>query len=209
MVVQGFSSHASVSTLSRAAPRAAVIVFGSGSLERAPGATERADFAVRTASGTFADANKNFRFDKEAEKQAVYNIGAAVTKQLEGGTPEKKDDEKEAKDAKKGDKKDDKDAKKDAKPELRAFVLADADALTDFVMAEVVANQVLYLDAVRWLIGEESVAGVPNTEEDQKIQHTKQQDLAWFYSMIFGAPALVLGLGVWGSRRSRAKGGRR
>jgi gliding motility-associatede transport system auxiliary component len=76
-------------------------------------------------------------------------------------------------------------------------------------MAEVLANQVLYVDAVRWLIGEESFAGPPNTEEDKKIKHTKQEDLAWFYSSIFGAPALVLGLGVWVSRRSRAKGGRR
>jgi hypothetical protein len=206
MVVQSFSSHAAVSTLSRAAPRAAVIVFGSGSLERAPGASERADFAVRSPSGTFADANKNFRFDKDAERQSVYNIAAAVTKQLDGDQSEKKDDSSHTKKDGKDDKKD---AKKDGKPELRAFVLADADALTDFVMAEVVANQVLYVDAVRWLIGEESVAGLPNTEEDQKIQHTKQQDLAWFYSMIFGAPALVLGLGVWGSRRSRSKGGRR
>ena len=38
MVISTFSSHAAVSTLSRNAPRAAVIVFGSGSLERAPGA---------------------------------------------------------------------------------------------------------------------------------------------------------------------------
>jgi hypothetical protein len=76
-------------------------------------------------------------------------------------------------------------------------------------MAEVLANQVLFVDSVRWLVGEERFAGLPNTEEDQKIQHTKQEDLAWFYSSIFGAPALILGLGVWISRRSRQKGGRR
>ncbi|HEX6276539.1 MAG TPA: Gldg family protein [Polyangiaceae bacterium] len=201
MIVSSFSSHASVSTLSRNAPRAAVIVFGSGSLERAPGATERADFAIKSASGTFADTNRNFRFDKDSERQAVFNVGAAVTKQLGDAKDDKPDEKKdEKKDAK---------AKKEAKKELRAFVLADADALSDFVMAEVIANQVLFLDAVRWLIGEESVAGLPNTEEDKKIQHTKQEDLAWFYSSIFGAPALVMGVGVWISRRSRAKGGRR
>jgi hypothetical protein len=207
MIVSSFSSHASVSTLSRNAPRAAVIVFGSGSLERAPGATERADFAIKTASGTFADTNRNFRLDKDSERQAVFNIGAAVTKQLGDAKEEKKPDDKKP-DDKKPDDKAKKDEKKDAKKELRAFVLADADALSDFVMAEVIANQVMFLDAVRWLIGEESVAGLPNTEEDKKIQHTKQEDLAWFYSSIFGAPALVLGLGVWASRRSRAKGGR-
>jgi hypothetical protein len=203
MIVSSFSSHASVSTLSRNAPRAAVIVFGSGSLERAPGATERADFALKSASGTFADTNKNFRFDKDGERQAVYNIGAAVTKAL-GDSKDKEANKPEPKDPKAK-----KDAKKEPKNELRAFVLADADALSDFVMSEVLANQVLFVDAVRWLIGEESFAGVPNTEEDQKIQHTKQEDLVWFYSTIFGAPALVLGLGVWMSRRSRPKGARR
>jgi hypothetical protein len=200
MVVQSFSSHASVSTLSRNAPRAAIIVFGSGSLDKAPGATERADFAVRSPSGTFNDTNKNFRFDKDSEKQAVFNIAAAVTKTVGPAAPEPKKDEK------KDDKK--KDEKKNTN-ELRAFVLADADLLSDFVMAEVLANQVLFVDAVRWLVGEERFAGLPNTEEDQKIQHTKQEDLAWFYSSIFGAPALILGLGVWISRRSRQKGGRR
>ena len=203
MVISTFSSHAAVSTLSRNAPRAAVIVFGSGSLERAPGATERADFAVKSGGGTFADTNKNFRFDKDSERQATFNIGAAVTKTVGEAKPEQA----APKDAK--DPKAKKDAKKDAKNELRAFVLADADAFSDFVMAEVLANQVLYVDAIRWLIGEESFSGLPNTEEDQKIQHTKQEDLAWFYSSIFGAPALVLGLGVWISRRSRAKGARR
>jgi hypothetical protein len=204
MVVSSFSSHAAVSTLSRNAPRAAVIVFGAGSLERAPGAGERADFAVKAGSGTFADTNKNFRFDKDSERQATFNIAAAVTKTIGDPKNEKKEEPKDAKDPKAK-----KDAKKEAKNELRAFVLADADALSDFVMAEVLANQVLYVDAIRWLIGEESFSGVPNTEEDQKIQHTKQEDLAWFYSSIFGAPAVVLGLGVWISRRSRAKGVRR
>jgi hypothetical protein len=188
--------------LSRAAPRVAVYAFGSGSLERAPGATERVDFAVRSPSGTFADTNKNFHFDKDAERQAVYNIAAAVTKPV-------KDDKSEAKEEKKDAKKDDKkDAKKD-KNELRAFVLADADAVSDFILGGAAPNRYLFGDAINWLIGEESFAGQPTTEEDKPITHTKQEDLGWFYGSIFGAPALVLGLGVWVSRRSRAKGGRR
>jgi hypothetical protein len=86
---------------------------------------------------------------------------------------------------------------------MRAFVLADADAFSDFVMGEVMGNQILFVDAVRWLVGEESFSGPPNTEEDVRIQHTKQEDLVWFYASIFGAPGLVLAAGVFVSRRSR------
>jgi len=80
------------------------------------------------------------------------------------------------------------------------------------VMSNVIANQVLLLDAVRWLGGEESFAGEVTSEEDVRIEHTKQKDLVWFYATIFGAPALVLGLGLFyvrRSRRTRPRGGQR
>jgi hypothetical protein len=88
-------------------------------------------------------------------------------------------------------------------------VLADSDALGDFVMSQDPFNQYLFVDSMRWLVGEESVMGPPNTEEDQRIQHTKQQDLSWFYATIFGAPGIVLAAGLALGRRSRAKGGKR
>ena len=201
LVSQTFSSHASVSTLSKNTARAAVAFFGSGNLDKARGATQRMDFAVRSPSGTFADKNRNFQFDRDGEKQSTFNLAAAVT---EAEKPDAKDD--------KAEKKDDKNKGKDktSNPdEMRAFVIADADAVGDFVLAQDPWNQLLFIDSMRWLVGEESFAGPPNTEEDQRIQHTKQQDLSWFYATIFGAPGLVLALGVVVSRRSRAKGARR
>jgi hypothetical protein len=69
-------------------------------------------------------------------------------------------------------------------------------------------NRVLLLDAVRWLIGEESFAGEVSSEEDVRIEHTKEKDVYWFYSTILGAPALVLGLGLLFGRKSRSAGGR-
>jgi hypothetical protein len=188
-----FSSHASVSTLSRNAPRAAVVFFGSGSLDKLPGAQGKVDFTVRSSSGTFGDTNKNFRLDKDTEKSAVFNMAAAVTRPLAGAEPPKPDDKDKAKDA------------KDKKPEvkeMRAFVTADVDAFSDLVLTNVVYNQVLFVDAMRWLVGEESWSGQVNNEEDIRIEHTKQQDLAWFYATIFGVPGLVLSVGLLGRRRA-------
>lgn len=197
IVTQSFSSHASVSTLSQNAARAAVVMFGAGSLEKAPGSTAQTDFAVRASSGSFADKNRNYKFDSGLEKQTTFNVVAAVTGASKPGAEparETKDPQDVAKDKK--------DPQSDPN-EMRAIVAADSDAFGDFVLGEVVTNQILFVDSVRWLVGEQSVAGPPNTEEDKRISHTKQQDLSWFYATIFGAPGLVLASGLFISRRSR------
>ncbi len=189
-----FSSHASVSTLSRNSPRAAIVVFGSGSLDKPQNMAGKVDFAVRSPSSTFNDANRNYKLDKDSEKSQVYNIAAAVTKPVAGAPAEPpKPDDKKGKD------------KKPEIKEMRAFVIADVDAFSDLVLTNVIGNQILFVDAMRWLVGEESYTGQTNSEEDVLIQHTKQQDLAWFYSTIFGIPALVLAGGLF--MRRRALGG--
>lgn len=202
LISNSFSSHASVSTLSRNAPAAAIVFFGAGSLDRRHETTAKVDFAVRAPSGTFADANKNFVQDKDSEPVGPFNIAAAVSRPITNGasaTPAPGD--------KKADKKADK--KPEAK-EMRAFVVADSDAFADLVMSNVRGNQFFLADAVRWLVGEASFAGAETSEEDVHLESTKQQDLSWFYATIFGAPCLVLGLGVVISRRSRrARGAKR
>jgi hypothetical protein len=207
LVTQSFSSHASVSTLSRGATRSPVVVVGAGSLEKPRGSSAQVDFAVRAPSGTFADRNRNFEFDRTTEKQTTYNLGAAVTAPVgtappsDAGKPDEKNDDTNKKDNK------DKKSEKKSPREMRAFVLADSDLLSDFVIGRVVYNQILFVESVRWLVGEEALSGPPNTEEDERITHTKQQDLTRFYATIFGAPGLVLAAGLALSRRSRRQHG--
>jgi hypothetical protein len=179
-----FSSHASVSTLSRNASRAALIFARTGSLVAAPNTDLKVDMAVRAMGGTFADANQNYEFDKD-EKKDTYNLAAAVSKALPAP----------AADAEK------KDAA--APKEMRAFVVADADSVSDLLMSNFGPNRLLLMDAIRWLGGEDSFAGEVNDEEDVRIEHSKQKDLVWFYSTIVGVPALVLGLGLTVARRAR------
>ncbi|HEY3233998.1 MAG TPA: Gldg family protein [Polyangiaceae bacterium] len=201
-----FSSHASVSTVSRHSPRAAVVLAGAGSLESAPGSSAKVDFAMKSMSGTFADNNRNYRLDADAEKVSVFNLAAAVTMPISGGKPAPKPEGS----PKPGDKKQAAKPKEPMAPEMRAFVTSDSDGFSDLIMGSWITNQVFFVDAVRWLGEEESFTGAVNTEEDVRIEHTKQADLLWFYTTIYGAPALVLGLGIMLSRRARRDvGGKR
>jgi len=196
LISNRFSSHASVSTLSRNATRAAILFARTGSLVAAPNTDVKIDMAVRAMGGTFADANQNYEYDKD-EKKDTYNLVAAVSKAVPnapGQTPPAADAEK-----KDGEKKD---GAPEAK-EMRAFVIADADSMSDLLMSNFGPNRLLLMDAVRWLGGEDSFAGEVNDEEDVRIEHSKQKDLVWFYSTIVGMPALVLGLGLTVARRAR------
>jgi hypothetical protein len=85
---------------------------------------------------------------------------------------------------------------------MRAFVLADADALSDAAFGNE-PNIVLAADAIRWLGGEESFAGQLAPVEDARIEHTKEKDQLWFYGTIVLGPAAVLGLGIFVTRRAR------
>jgi len=92
---------------------------------------------------------------------------------------------------------------KGAKPEeeARALVLADSDALADELIVNR-ANTLLAVDFMRWLGGDERLAGTINNEEDVPVRHTRKQDVAWFYASVFAAPALVLGIGFTVRRRA-------
>jgi hypothetical protein len=88
------------------------------------------------------------------------------------------------------------------KKDARVFVIADSDWIGDEAI-KVPGNSVLALDVIHWLMGDETFSGQTSTEADVKITHTRKQDVAWFYSTIFLAPALVIGAGVMVTRKSR------
>jgi hypothetical protein len=78
--------------------------------------------------------------------------------------------------------------------------MADVDAVSDGVLNNM-GNAYLAVDTLRWLTGEEDIAGTVSTEEDVPIQHTREQDVAWFYATVFLGPALVLAVGFVATRR--------
>jgi hypothetical protein len=175
-----YSSHPSVSTVGRFGLRAPLVMFGAGHLvknDKGAVGIVNVDFTVHADPGTWNDINGNFEFDSKTELRAGYELGAAANKRNASAlAPE---------------------------DEARVFVLADSDAVGDFLLTRSVGNGYLVRDVARWLGGEESISGTISTEEDVPVTHTRKQDLYWFYSSIFAAPALVLVAGFLMTRRRR------
>jgi hypothetical protein len=161
------------------------VLFGAGFVEAVGQRPEgvRLDFPVHSHPSTWNDINGNFELDAPAEARKTYELAAAIGRPRppQGGKPV---------------------------PETRLMVLADSDALGDPVI-ENPGNAYLALDGMKWLLGDDLIIGEISSEEDAPIQHTRKQDVFWFYSTVFLAPALVLGAGFFATRRRGGRGRRR
>ncbi|MCL2823107.1 MAG: Gldg family protein [Polyangiaceae bacterium] len=184
-----FSSHASVSTLRKLGSRI-VLFSNAGAFEKAEAAVGKVDNAVMSLPGTWADLNGNYAFDEPVESKAVFNLAVAVTRPaILPVIDDPKPDSDEDGTGKASEKK---------PTEARVFLVGDSDVLSDALMgpSNVALNQQFGFDVLRWLGGEEAFAGVVETPDDVRIEHTKQKDKVYFYLTIFGVPALVLGIGL-------------
>ncbi len=94
----------------------------------------------------------------------------------------------------------------DSEHSFRVLALADATILTDLAIGNL-GNQQFIFDGVNWLVGAEALSGATESEEDVKIEHTKEDQALWFYATVLGVPVLVLVLGALHVRRRR-RGGR-
>lgn len=183
-----FSSHASVTTLSRN-PTRGVVVLGASYLSKDAQSDAKAEVAMRSFDSAFEDKNGDFQRNESEDKQE-FTLAMALTAAVDAALDPKPEPSGGT-------------AATSEKSEMRAFVVADADVMSDLLMPRVPGNPVLAFDALRWLIGEESLAGQIESEEDVRVEQTKQMNMAWFYSTVFGVPLAVLLGGVLVSRRGR------
>lgn len=186
-----FSSHASVTTLSRGGVRSGILLIESGHLEANDFMVEQGKEApkrtwvVRSMASAFVDLDGDREYDDGSEKRDRYNIAAAVEDEAGKGDKDKEED----------------------KAGMRAMVFADSEVFSDVLLRKVPLVQALVVDAVKWLGGEEDLAGETISEKDVLIEHTKSEDVVWFYLSLVGAPLIILGLGLTGVmwRRRRAQ----
>jgi hypothetical protein len=74
-------------------------------------------------------------------------------------------------------------------------VTSDASMFADLVVGNR-GNQVLIVDALNWLIGAEAFSGTTESEEDVRIEHTKEGQTSWFYLTVLAVPLAVVALGA-------------
>jgi hypothetical protein len=175
-----YSSHPSVTNLGQLGQRAPLILVNSGYFDELAQKPPEAqgDGSVRSQAETWNDLNGNFQFDAPAEQRRDYVLAWSGTRREPN--------------AKQGE-------------EARLLALADSEILSDAVLQNA-GNAYLALDGMKWVLGDEAISGAINSEVDVAIQHTRKQDVAWFYLTIFGMPALVLGAGFL---ITRGRGGRK
>jgi hypothetical protein len=89
----------------------------------------------------------------------------------------------------------------------RALVFSDSEIFSDAVLYNLVQNRALLADGARWLGRDEDLAGSTGSEADVRIVHTRAEQVAWFYTIIAGAPFLVLTGGLLGVRLRRRRRG--
>jgi len=83
----------------------------------------------------------------------------------------------------------------DDKP-WRAVVVGSVAAFSDPMLGAMRGNNMFLADAALWLVGDEGISGETESEEDVKIQHTRDEDVYWFYGTVFGVPLLVMLAGM-------------
>ena len=178
-----FSTHPSVTTLSRNSRTMAFIVSGAVALEDLKAGDGKRTVTIRSMADTWGDKDGNYAFDGDTEQRQTWNIAMAASGEAKGGG-------------------------EDAPDEWRVVVVSDATWASDLAMPldPNKANFQYVLDAVSWLGHDDALAGTVNSEEDVKIEHTKEGQGWVFYSTSGLVPLGLLGLGLIRLRMRRKRG---
>ena len=174
-----FSSHESVTTLSKNSAQANIIAPRSGSLKEAAEHAGKVTITLKGMPDWWSDLDGNYEFDKDMEKRGGLDLAAVAS----GPSSSEK--------------------------EWRAAIVSDASWATKTFIVDSAkyypANFVYLVDTLGWLTQDPALGGEVASEEDVKIQHTKEGEAFWFYGTSAMVPALVFMTGmVWvGARRRK------
>ncbi len=175
VVTDRFTTHPSVVTAGRQSGLGlGMHLVGPGSFswrDDIPGVVTES--VVESAVDSYIDRNGNFTFDRDTEEKGSYVFGVAVEGEAAAGAGED-----------------------GAEAGMRVLALADAEIFSDDMLVSWPFNETVLADAVRWLGDEEEFIGGIVSEEDVPVLHTREENVVWFYAIIFGAPAVLLALGL-------------
>lgn len=217
-----FYSHDATLTVLQAQDNVGMLFVEAGYLEEDSTATGvESRIIVEAISSSFADVNDNFTYDEGDETRFRYALAIGVEQDSLAAvaadpTASAVADSGAAAPADPGaaDVADSStvgiatDPTETGPQRWRALVFSDSEIFSDAVLYNLVQNRAILADGARWLGRDEDLAGTTESEADVRIVHTRAEQVAWFYTIIAGAPFLVLAgglLGVMLRRRSRGE----
>ncbi len=172
-----YTSHESVTQLSKRSAEAILITPTAGSISEAEGHPGKVTMTVKGMADWFHDLDGDYENDKEAEKRGGFELAAVASGPTSSGEA----------------------------TEWRAAVVADATLASNAFIRNP-ANAVYLIDTVAWLTADSALGGETESEEDVRIQHTKEDEGLWFYGTSALIPALVFVVGAMRVRRRSTKG---
>lgn len=195
VVTNKFSSHPSVTTLARNSKQVAMAFPGAVAIEQVPEPPGKVQTTIRSLQTAWKDLDGDLAFSAATEERKQWTLAVAVSGAAAGAAapPEPAPPAEGEKPA---------EPKAAASDEYRVVVVGDGSWASDvFVLYS--GNGQLAMDALGWLAEDESLQGETESEEDVKIQHTKEGQGLWFYGSAVFVPMglLALGLGRLGLRR--------
>ncbi|MEE9384538.1 MAG: Gldg family protein [Nannocystaceae bacterium] len=177
VVTDRFTSHPASTTLARIG--GAFFLPTAGHFDLADDAPAETTVTIRSLPSTWADLDHDLEYNADkGEKKASYNVAAASTAKHDKANVDG-----------------------EVKP-WRAVVVADASFASDGALGNP-QNQQFVVDSLNWLIGVEATSGRVESEEDIRIEHSREEQALWFYGMVLAVPAAIVGLGAMRVRRRR------
>ena len=180
LVTNKFSTHASVTTLSRYNKVMQLRFFNTGYLTPLENSEIKTTSIIKSLEETWVDHNQNYTFDPDEPKD-IWSLAMAVEQTSQD---QDKDQEQNA-------------------IERKAIVFADATWLTDDFLAQgftigkqtIQPHAVMLSDTLFWLTNQKDSTGSVNNEQDVKIQHSKEGQGWLFFGTSILIPLAFLGLG--------------
>lgn len=184
-----FSSHPAVSSASRNSLRVAAVMARGVALDRAKPIPKgaRVTFPMRSSADCWRDVDGDLVRGKTEPREKL-NLMAAVSVPATGPKPKAAGGPDPGRSS-----------------EGRLVVIGDGDFASNGLM-KTGGNALVFVDSLRWLIGDDQVSGDLSSEEDVPIEHRKDDDRVWFYATTFAVPLPLLLLGLWVGRRRRTGG---
>ena len=179
-----YGTHESVTTLSRNSKVLYLVTPGAGALTENKGAVPEGGsvtVTVRSLSDSWMDMDGDLKFDEESEKRQPHTIAMAASGPTVDGS---------------------------SREEYRVVVVSDATWATDLALPADPSNGnfQFFMDTTNWLVGDDANSGTVNSEEDVKIQHTKEGQGWWFYATSFILPFGLFFGGVTRVRLRKKRG---